>query len=83
MRDVEGALGTKVAVDLPYDPFIYLKAVNEGIPVVRGAPRSLAAERLTQLAWTAFGEDVAATVPVEEEEHRSGFGLFGGRRRRA
>ncbi|MFI5227034.1 MAG: CpaE family protein [Candidatus Limnocylindrales bacterium] len=83
MRDIEGALGTKVAVDLPYDPFIYLKAVNEGIPVVRGAPRSLAAERLTQLAWTAFGEDVAATVPVEEEEHKSGFGLFGGRRRRA
>ena len=83
MRDIEGALGTKVAVDLPYDPFIYLKAVNEGIPVVRGAPRSLAAERLTQLAWTAFGEGVAVAEPIEVEEHKSGFGLFGGRRKRA
>ena len=72
-----------MAVDLPYDPFIYLKAINEGIPVVRGAPRSLAAERLTQLAWTAFGEGVTVAEPVEVEDHKSGFGLFGGRRKRA
>ena len=26
--------------DLPYDPIVYLKAVNEGVPVVRGAPKS-------------------------------------------
>ena len=37
-RDVESALGSKVTLELPYDPFIYLKAVNEGIPVVVGAP---------------------------------------------
>ena len=38
LRDVENALGTKVATELPYDPFMYLKAVNEGVPVVLGAP---------------------------------------------
>ena len=32
LRDVESALGSKVAVELPYDPFLYLKAVNEGDP---------------------------------------------------
>ena len=46
LRDVENALGTKISSDLPYDPFLYLKAVNEGIPVVRGAPRTQPAERL-------------------------------------
>src|SRR5207342_1932677 len=41
VRDVETFLGAKMAVELPYDPFLYLKAVNEGIPIVTGAPRSL------------------------------------------
>ena len=36
-RDIDHALGTKIAFDLPYDPFLYLKAVNEGVPVVLGA----------------------------------------------
>ena len=57
LHDIEHALGTKIAIDLPYDPFIYLKAVNEGVPVVIGAARSPAAERLTKLSTTAFGED--------------------------
>jgi pilus assembly protein CpaE len=57
IRDVEAALGTKIALELPYDPFLYLKAVNEGIPIVRGAARSAAAERLLKLAAAAFNED--------------------------
>ena len=40
LRDIESGLGTKIALDLPYDPFLYLKAVNEGMPVVLGAPRA-------------------------------------------
>jgi len=56
LRDVESALATRVAIDLPYDPFVYLKAVNEGIPVVQGAPRSSAAESLTRLSGVVFGE---------------------------
>ena len=56
-RDVEQALGSKVEIQLPYDPFLYLKAVNEGNPVVLGAPRSAAAERLNHLSTIAFGAE--------------------------
>ena len=77
-RDVESALGSKVAFELPYDPFIYLKAVNEGIPVVIGASRSIAAERFTRLSAAAFGLDGVGAARGQEEQ-RSG-GLF--RRRR-
>ncbi len=35
---------TKIAIELPYDPFLYLKAVNEGVPIVIGAA-ALAARR--------------------------------------
>jgi pilus assembly protein CpaE len=84
LRDVEGALGTRVAASLPYDPFLYLKAVNEGVPVVLGAPRSLQAEALTKLATAVFGGDGSAApvgiAPTVAEERKSG--LFGGLRRR-
>jgi pilus assembly protein CpaE len=76
-RDVEGALGTKIVYDLPYDPFLYLKAVNEGVPVVLGAAESPAAQRLVKLAATVFGEDgyAASAEPARR-------GLFAGLRRR-
>ena len=48
LRDVESFLGSKVAVELPYDPFLYLKAVNEGVPIVTGAPRSIAGRAARQ-----------------------------------
>jgi pilus assembly protein CpaE len=76
LRDVESALGAKVAIELPYDAFVYLKAVNEGVPVVQGAPRSAPAERFVKLAGTAFGTD-GITVPASAEHKRSrrfGFG---------
>jgi pilus assembly protein CpaE len=78
LRDVESALGSKVAFQLPYDAFLYLKAVNEGIPIVIGAPRSGPAERLVQLSLSAFGEGVVADPPLADQK-KSG-GLF--RRRR-
>jgi pilus assembly protein CpaE len=74
LRDVESALGSKVSIELPYDPFIYLKAVNEGVPVFLGAPRSAAAERLNRLSQIAFGED-GLVVPVAADTRKSG-GLF-------
>jgi pilus assembly protein CpaE len=77
-RDVEIVLGTKIVYDLPYDPFLYLKAVNEGVPVVLGAAESPAAQRLVKLAATVFGED-GYTAPAAEPARR---GLFGGLRRR-
>ncbi len=78
LRDVETFLGSKIAVELPYDPFLYLKAANEGVPIVTGAPRSVPAERLARLGSMAFAEE-ASTLQAAAEEKRSG-GLF--RRRR-
>ena len=78
MHDIEQALGTKIAMDLPYDPFIYLKAVNEGVPVVIGASKSPAAERLVKLSSSAFGED-GFRVPDGHDERKTG--RFGFRRR--
>jgi pilus assembly protein CpaE len=74
LRDVEGFLGSKVAVELPYDAFLYLKAVNEGVPIVTGDPRSAPAERLVRLSTIAFGEE-GFTAPIAAEEKKSG-GLF-------
>jgi len=73
LRDVENFLGSKVAVELPYDAFLYLKAANEGIPIVTGSPRSIATERFVRLSQIAFGEEggKAAAAP----EKKSG-GLF-------
>jgi len=73
-RDVEQALGTKVDASLPYDPFLYLKAVSEGNPVVLGAPRSPAAESLTKLSSVAFGLDGATPLPPVDSKKR-GFSL--------
>jgi pilus assembly protein CpaE len=78
LRDVESALGTQVAIELPYDPFIYLKAVNEGVPIVLGAARSPAADRLTKLAAIAFGTDGAGSPAVQQRKP----GRFGGLIRR-
>lgn len=78
LRDVENYLGTRMSAELPYDPFLYLKAANEGVPVVIGAPRSLPAERLVKLSTSAFGED-GFNVPRDVRAKKSG-GIF--RRRR-
>jgi pilus assembly protein CpaE len=75
LRDIEAALGTKISLDLPYDPFLFLKAVNEGVPVVLGAPRSPQAERLIKLSATAFGSDGFVVPAVNANRKGSRFGL--------
>ncbi len=77
-RDIEAALGTRISMDLPYDSFLYLKAINEGVPIILGAARSAAAERLTRLSATAFGQD-AFSVPAAAPKRKGG--LFGRRRK--
>ena len=79
LRDVETALAQKVTTELPYDPFIYLKAVNEGVPVIQGAPRSVAADRFAKIAAAAF-ESGGLVVPADTDAKKSG--LFAGLRRR-
>ena len=78
LRDIESALGQRIAADLPYDPFLYLKAINEGVPVVLGAPHTSPAAQLVKLCSSAFGED-GYTVPADIPAKKSG-GLFGRRR---
>lgn len=70
--DIEAALGAKIAAELPYDPLVYLKAVNEGVPVVRGSSRSLAAERLRALADSVLGPATEAPPPGGRDKR----GLF-------
>jgi pilus assembly protein CpaE len=76
--DIETALGAKIAAELPYDPLAYLKAVNEGVPVIRGSAKSLPAEKLRAIADTVFGPAAAvADAPVNATKERRG--LFGRR----
>lgn len=74
-RDVESALGAKIEVEIPYDPFLYLKAVNEGEPIVRGAPRSAPAAALTRLAERVFGAEAPEGALPRTAPRR---GLLGG-----
>jgi pilus assembly protein CpaE len=75
LRDIESALGTKISLDLPYDPFLYLKAVNEGVPVVLGAPRSAQAEQLLKLSVNAFGSDGLVVPSMAPARKGTRFGL--------
>ncbi len=77
MRQIESSIAARVDAELPYDPGLYLKAVNEGVPVVRGAPTSAPAKALTRLALQVAGLTDDAVV-VEPKKG----GLLGGLRRR-
>jgi pilus assembly protein CpaE len=79
VRDVESALGAKVGAEIPYEPFLYLKAVNEGIPVVLGAAHSAPAEAFRKLGTQVFGEQPAGEGRngTGKEEQRRSRGLAG------
>ncbi len=62
LGDIEETLGTSITFEIPHHDLLFGKAVNEGIPVVRSAPRSEPAERLARLA------SIVAGVPESEEE---------------
>jgi len=68
--DIEQALGIKIGLELPYDPIVYGKAANEGMPVVLRAPRSAAAEALSRLATITLG--AAAPGPATQGGQRRG-----------
>jgi pilus assembly protein CpaE len=77
--DVETALGSRISAELPYDPIVYLKAVNEGNPVVRSAPKSVPADKLRALAKTVFGAALLPTPKAAEPATKEKRGLFGRR----
>jgi pilus assembly protein CpaE len=77
MKQVEAAIRARVGVEIPYDAGLYLKAINEGIPVTRSAPTSAPARAMAKLAATATG--VSLDAPPGQDERR---GRLGGLRRR-
>jgi len=74
--DIETALGRRVAIRIPYDPLLYLRAANQGTPVFAGAPTSQPSRRYDQLAGVLLGEDAPASLT---EPRRRGLGGFFGR----
>ncbi len=77
MKQIEAAIGTQVTAEIPYDPGLYLKSINEGVPVVQGAPNSAPARALARLATTISGVSHADAPTVADRR-----GLFGGLRLR-
>jgi pilus assembly protein CpaE len=73
--DIETALGRRVAVRIPYDPLLYLRAANQGTPVFASAPTSQPARRFDQLAAVLLGED--APSASFETRRRGLAGIFG------
>jgi pilus assembly protein CpaE len=73
--DIENALGRRVAVRIPYDPLLYLRAANQGTPVFAGAPTSQPARRYDQLTAVLLGEDAPSAGP--ETRRRGLAGIFG------
>ena len=74
--DIENALGRRVAIRIPYDPLLYLRAANQGTPVFASAPTSQPARRYDQLAGILLGED--APGAAQEQRRRGLAGIFGG-----
>ena len=75
--DIENALARRVAMRIPYDPLLYLRAANQGTPVFAAAPTSQPARRFDQLAAILLGEDAPAAV--SDQRRRGLAGIFGGR----
>jgi Flp pilus assembly CpaE family ATPase len=72
-EQIEEHLGIKVGHEIPYDGESFLKAVNEGQPVVNGARRSAAATALRKMA--SLLTSTANDDPMATPQRR---GLFRG-----
>jgi pilus assembly protein CpaE len=72
LDDLERSLQTEIDAELLYDPIAYLKAVNEGVPVVAATTRGAAAARLERVAQEILGQ---VAVPVAAPTGRRGFRL--------
>jgi pilus assembly protein CpaE len=54
--DLRRSLHAPIDIEIPYDALIYLKAVNEGIPLTIGAPNSAPAAAIRKLALALVGD---------------------------
>jgi pilus assembly protein CpaE len=63
-EDLRRSLRAPIAVEMPYDALIYLKAVNEGIPLVIGAPNSAPAAAIRRLAVALVGDQPLERAPT-------------------
>ncbi len=74
--DIEAALGAPISASLPYDSIAYLKAVNEGNPVIRSAPKSIPAASFRALADTILGpiQSASAAGGAGQREKKGRFG---------
>ena len=78
MRQIESSIASKVDAELPYDAGVYLKAVNEGVPILRSAPASAPGRALARLA--ALAAEVGEAGDGARDAGRGG--ILGGLRRR-
>jgi pilus assembly protein CpaE len=78
LKDIEDTLGSKAVGEIPHDANTFLKAINEGVPVVLAAPKSPAAVRFRELASLLMGE-----MAAQSDTSQARRGLFGGILRRA
>lgn len=60
LDDLERSVQATIQAELPYDPITYLRAVNEGVPVLAAAKRGSAASSLERVVAAILEEPVAA-----------------------
>jgi pilus assembly protein CpaE len=83
-KDVETALGRAPMAELPHDPLVYVRAVNEGVPLVTGSPESAPAHALVRLASAITGDpghgsDGRQPASTEKKQPSRFGAIFGGR----
>lgn len=74
--EIEDALGVNVAMEIPFDRGLFHAAANAGEPVVTGAARSTAAERLTALAAVVVDETAAPPPTAASSDRRDRLGAM-------
>ena len=60
--DLRRSLQAPIDIEIPYDALVYLKAVNEGIPLMIGAANSTAAAAIRRLAVALIGDQPPVTA---------------------
>jgi pilus assembly protein CpaE len=78
LDDLERSLQTTIDAEVPYDPIVFLRAVNEGVPLVAGTARGPVAQRLEQVALQILGQDRVPEVVAAGRPRRR----FGSLRKR-